>query len=238
MSIPNILCHSILSRFSQTLMCYPWLRQFLHLTPLIVILLTMTATSSPHINVARELPTIFTTISQAQSLSLLPRSDELDSVPTDLPLPSANDFPLQFALNYGWSVMVGTYSYLYPTENNYFELSEFFKWVQAYALARMLENRPPRCNLRLGGGDLDLGIGMHPQSTVRTVEWSIVYYVAKYILQWVRRGFSGHGALYFRHSSGIWLAVLLQDAGSVGRMENAVLPDAECSTSRGDKTPS
>ena len=127
--------------------------------------------------------------------------------------------------------MVSAYSYLYPIGDSYLELSDFFIYIQAYALARMIEESAPRCSVRLGAGDLELGINMHPQSTVRTVEWSIVYYVAGYILQWVRRGIGGHGALYFTHPSGIWLSIVIQDAGSLGRLGNAVLPDIGCSSS-------
>ena len=46
---------------------------------------------------------------------------------------------------------------------------------------------------------------MHPDSTVQQVEWSFVYYFAMYMRNWIMNGYTGSGAIMFKHTSGIKL---------------------------------
>ena len=174
-------------------------------------------------------PLITTSLSSTLTHDLLlPRSQTLTASPTNIPLPSADRFPLQYALAHGWSVSLHVYSYLYPVNSACSRLTTFFSYIQAYALAQMLQNTPPDCRFRLRWGELGLGMGMHPQSTVSLVDWSVVYAFATYMLGWVRRGFCGNGGLYLRHESGILLGVTVENQDSQGTEVNTVWPDDEC----------
>lgn len=160
----------------------------------------------------------------AGSISLIPR-DPPPASPTPYPSHSVDLYPLQFALEGGWSVAVSVFSYIYPVSSSTQALEGFFTGIQAYALARMLQGFTNPCRFRFAEGDLVLALQMHPRSTVGTVEWSIVYAFARYMLRWVRRGFSGNGGMLFQHRSGTILAAVLLNHDSVGLPENTVQPD-------------
>ncbi len=159
------------------------------------------------------------------SLALIPR-DPPPASTTPYPLPPPNHYPLQFALDGGWSVAVNVFSYVYPVSSSTQALEGFFTGIQAYVLARMLQGFSNPCRARFAEGDLILALQMHPRSTVGTVEWGMVYAFTQYMLNWVRRGFSGNGGLVFHHRSGIMLAAVLLNHDSVGLPGNTVEPDA------------
>lgn len=122
---------------------------------------------------------------------------------------------------------VNVFSYIYPLSSSAKILENFFTGIQAYALARMLQGFSNPCRPMFVEGDFVLVLQMHPRSTVGTVEWSMVYAFAEYMLNWVRRGFSGNGGLLFRHKSGVMLAAAVLNHDSVGLPQNTVHPD-EC----------
>lgn len=67
----------------------------------------------------------------------------------------------------------------------------------------MLNNSPYRSRLVMLEGPWELVLVMNDRSTVREIRWSFVYYFAEYMLNWVRNGFIGTGAVVFTHPSGI-----------------------------------
>jgi len=162
------------------------------------------------------------------SHTLIPRNPPPASA-TSFPLPAAIHWPLQSALDGGWSVAVHVFSYFYPLSPNTSLLEDFFTGIQAYALAQMLQGFSDTCRVNFAEGDFVLLLGMHPRSTVGTVKWSMVYAFARYMLKWVHRGFSGSGGLLFYHQSGIMLAAAVSNHDSVGLPEDTVHPD-ECSS--------
>lgn len=163
---------------------------------------------------------------QETSLALVPR-DLASPSATPFPLPDPAHFPVQFALEGGWSVAVNAFSYIYPLSSSTTMLENFFTGIQAYALARMLQGFSNPCRPMFAQGDFALVLQMHPRSTVGTVEWSIVYAFAGYMLKWVRRGFSGNGGLLFHHKSGVMMAAAVLNHDSVGLPQNTVYPE-EC----------
>jgi len=123
---------------------------------------------------------------------LIPRNPPPASA-TSFPLPAAVHWPLQSALDGGWSVAVHVFSYFYPLSPNTSPLEDFFTAIQAYALAKMLQGFSDTCRVNFAEGDFVLLLGMHPRSTMGNVKWSMVYAFARYMLKWVHRGFSGSG---------------------------------------------
>lgn len=161
-----------------------------------------------------------------KSLDLIPSS--LPSAPpATIPLPNALHYPLQFALDRGWSVAISVYSYVYPLSPNARALEDFFTQLQAGVLARVVQGFANPCRFRFVDGDLALNMHMHPRSTLGSVDWIEVHAFAEYMLRWVRRGFSMNGGMLFYHRSGILLVVTLLNHDSVGLPENTVEPD-EC----------
>lgn len=194
-------------------------------TWLFVLLLFIDTTIArpPHHSVSKQVVPI-PNDAVTRSLSLIPR-DPPPASTTPYPLPSVNHYPLQLALDGGWSVAVHVFSYIYPVSSSTQALEGFFTGIQAYVLARMLQGFANPCRARFTEGDIVLALQMHPRSTVATVEWSVVYAFAQYMLRWVRRGFSGNGGFLFHHRSGTMLAAVLLNHDSVGLPENTVQPD-------------
>ena len=113
----------------------------------------------------------------------------------------------EYALPYGWSVTVSTMSIFMDFGSqaaaDYFD--NFYGWLQVNCAARMLNNSPYMPRITAGQGQWKLILGMHPHSTVQHIEWSFVYYFATYMRNWVQNGYTGTGAIMFKHTSGIML---------------------------------
>lgn len=81
----------------------------------------------------------------------------------------------------------------------------------------MLDNSPCPPLITATQGQWKLILAMHPQSTVQQIEWSFVYYFAMYMGNWVLNGYTGTGAIMFKHTSGIKLvAFFVNMEGELG----------------------
>lgn len=133
--------------------------------------------------------------------------------------PTMGPWGESYALPYGWSVTVSTLSVYIDMETqaaaNWFD--NFFWKLQTFCAARMLNNDPYQRLITASESRWRLAIGMHPDSTVQQIEWSFVYYFAMYMRNWIRNGFTGTGAIMFKHTSGIkLLAIFTNEQGNVG----------------------
>ena len=96
-------------------------------------------------------------------------------------------------------------------------LNDFYWGLQATCAAKMLSNSPYVTRIAIVQNQWKLVLAMHPQSTVKVIEWSFAYYFARYMQNWVLNGFTGTGAIMFQHPSGVKLvAFFLNMEGSVG----------------------
>lgn len=129
----------------------------------------------------------------------------------DTPIPPLGSLGEQYALPHGWTVTVSTISvFMTFASLDAFRWHEEFWWrIQIACATRMLDNSPYRSRLVISEGPWELVLVMHDRSTVREIRWSFVYYFAGYMLNWVRNGFIGTGAVVFTHSSGIRLTCFL-----------------------------
>ena len=113
----------------------------------------------------------------------------------------------QYALPHGWSVTVSTMS-IFMTFGSHFAANwfdNFYGGLQVACATQMLNNGPCLPVVIAFQGQWKLMLGMHPQSTVQQIEWSFVYYFATYMRNWVQNGYTGTGAIMFKHPSGIKL---------------------------------
>ena len=93
----------------------------------------------------------------------------------------------------------------------------FFSKLQAACAARMLNNAPYHRLITASESTWRLVIGMHPDSTLQQIEWSFVYYLAMYMRNWIRNGYTGTGAIMFKHTSGIkLLAFFVNEQSDMG----------------------
>lgn len=116
----------------------------------------------------------------------------------------------QYALPHGWSVTVSTMSMFMSFGSqaaaDWFE--DFYWFLQVACATQMLNDGPYLPRIIANHGPWRLALTMHSTSTVQQIEWSFVYYFAMYMRNWVLNGYTGTGALAFRHTSGIKLVAL------------------------------
>lgn len=113
----------------------------------------------------------------------------------------------QYALPHGWSVTVSTMSmFMIIGSHAAADWFDDFYWgLQVACATQMLNNGPCPPALVAIQGPWKFILGMHPHSTVQQIEWSFVYYFATYMRNWVQNGYTGTGAIMFKHTSGIKL---------------------------------
>lgn len=145
---------------------------------------------------------------------------------TPVPTQKPNNFPLEYALQDGWSVSVHTWSYIYPTTSSDRYLKHLFTPIQAIALAHMLQNLPAPCGVRMDLNEIHLRLAMGRRSTVPNLNWTMVYSFASYMLRWVENGFTGQGSFVFRHRSGISIQGHLIGGNRMAEATDVVTPDS------------
>ena len=156
--------------------------------------------------------------SRFHSTSLTPKH-LANSLHTKRAFPYTGSWGENYALPHGWSVTVSTLSVFVDLGSQAAASSfdGFFWKLQTTCAARMLSNAPYNRFLTVSQGTWRLVLGMHPDSTVQQIEWSFVYYFAKYMRNWVMNGYTGTGAIMFTHTSGIkLLAFFVNDQGNAG----------------------
>ncbi len=200
-------------------------------TPVVVIffsVITAIVTAAPNSRIVRDQVPKLQEAADIDTRALIPLNPRPVPSVTPTPSPSQGRYPLQYALDNGWSVAVHVWSYVYPVSSSAPSFEKLLTQIQAYALARMLQDLPAPCRLRMNLGDnLNFAIGMAPGSTMMNLDWAVVYGFAQYMLQWVRSGFVGQGGMLFRHRSGILLKVALVNGDSKpGDQENMVTPNS------------
>lgn len=123
----------------------------------------------------------------------------------NIPIPPLGTLGEQYALPHGWAVTVSTISvFMTFASRDAFRWHEDFWWrIQIACATQMLNNSPYRSRLVILEGPWELILIMNDRSTVQEIRWSFVYYFAEYMLNWVRNGFIGTGAVVFTHPSGI-----------------------------------
>ena len=156
--------------------------------------------------------------SRCHSTSLTPKH-LADSLHTKRVLPNTGPWGENYALPHGWSVTVSTLSVFMDlgsqTAASWFDA--FFWRVQVASAAQMLSDEPYNRIVTASETPWTLVLGMHPDSTVQEVEWSFVYYFAKYMRNWIMNGYTGNGAIMFRHTSGIkLLAFFVKELDNAG----------------------
>lgn len=175
------------------------------------------------------------TISHVSSLSQAANVDARAFIPLNpRPAPSVtpvstqtpNNFPLEYALQDGWSVSVHTWSYIYPTTSSDRYLKHLFTSIQAIALAHMLQNLPAPCGVRMNLNEIHLRLAMGRRSTVPNLNWTMVYWFASYMLRWVENGFTGQGGFVFRHRSGISIQGHLIGGNRMAEATDVVTPNS------------
>ena len=183
---------------------------------LLIISIISVVTASPHFLVDHVAVT--EDKSRLQSTSLAPKH-LVHSMHTKRAFPYTGPWGESYALPHGWSVTVSTLSVYVDIESqaaaNWFDA--FFSKLQIACAARMLNNAPYNRLITASESTWRLVIGMHPDSTVQQIEWSFVYYLAMYMRNWIRNGYTGTGAIMFKHTSGIkLLAFFVNDPGNTG----------------------
>ena len=75
-------------------------------------------------------------------------------------------------------------------------------------------------------GEIRFAMAMQPGSTLKHLDWVVVYSFARYMLRWVQNGFSGQGGLVFRHRSGIVVGAHLIDKNAPREAIAVATPDS------------
>ena len=155
--------------------------------------------------------------SRSHPTSLTPKH-LANSLHTRQAFPYTGPWGETYALPHGWSVTVSTLSVYMDMESqaaaSWFD--NFFWKLQIACAARMLINAPYNRLITASQSTWRLVLGMHPDSTVQRIEWSFVYYLAMYMRNWIRNGYTGTGAIMFQHTSGIkLLAFFVNEQGNM-----------------------
>ena len=156
--------------------------------------------------------------SRLHSTSLTPKQ-LANSLNTKRAFPYTGSWGETYALPHGWSVTVSTLSVYVDlgsqTAASWFD--RFFWKLQILCAARMLNNAPYHRLITASESTWRLVLGMHPDSTVQHIEWSFVYYFSMYMRNWIMNGYTGTGAIMFKHTSGIKLvAFFVNEQGNMG----------------------
>ena len=125
----------------------------------------------------------------------------------------------QYALPHGWSVTVSSMSLFmnFGSQAASAWFDNFYWRLQIACAARMRNNSPYLHKVVVTQNTWRLTLTMHQQSPVQQIEWSFVYYFAMYMRNWVRNGYTGAGALKFKHTSGVIMMVAFVNLeGNIG----------------------
>ena len=182
---------------------------------ILILSIISVETASPHFSVDHVAVT--EDLSRLHSTSLAPKH-LANSPHTKRAFPYVGPWGENYALPHGWSVTVSTLSVYLDMGSQAAAASwfdNFFFKLQTACAARMLNNAPYHRLITASESTWRFVIGMHPDSTVQQIEWSFVYYLAMYMRNWIRNGYTGTGAIMFKHTSGIkLLAFLVNDPGN------------------------
>ena len=183
---------------------------------ILILFITSVVTASPHFSIDHVAVT--EAQSRFHSISLTPKH-LANSMHTKRAFPNMGPWGEIYALPHGWSVTVSTLS-VYMDLGSQAAASWFdrFFWkLQIICAARMLDNAPYHRLITASESTWRLVLGMHPDSTVQQIEWSFVYYFAMYMRNWIMNGYTGTGAIMFKHTSGIkLLAFFVNEQGNTG----------------------